>query len=55
MSTLEQKIYTPEDLLAMPDGKHCELVNGELVERKMGWDSSWISRMVTSSGSWIVP
>ena len=32
--------YTPEDLLAMPDGKSYELVDGQLVERKMGADSS---------------
>ena len=25
--------YTPEDLLAMPDGKSYELVDGRLVER----------------------
>src|SRR5271156_2600493 len=34
--------YTPEDLLAMPDGKSYELVDGELVERNMGFESSWI-------------
>ena len=33
---------TPEDLLAMPDGDRYELVNGELVERNMGWQSSRI-------------
>ncbi|HVS40325.1 MAG TPA: Uma2 family endonuclease [Gemmataceae bacterium] len=33
---------TPEDLLAMPDGDRYELVNGELVERNMGWNSSRI-------------
>jgi Uma2 family endonuclease len=26
----------------MPDGDHCELVNGELVERKLGWMSGLI-------------
>jgi len=41
MSTALVK-HTPEDLLAMPDGKYYELVDGELVERKMGWESSWI-------------
>jgi Uma2 family endonuclease len=35
--------YTPEDLLAMPDGKSYELVGGQLVERNMGVESSWIS------------
>jgi Uma2 family endonuclease len=34
--------YTPEDLLAMPDGKSYELVGGQLVERNMGAESSWI-------------
>jgi Uma2 family endonuclease len=37
MSTdLTQREYTPEDLLAMPDGDRYELVNGRLVERHMG-------------------
>jgi Uma2 family endonuclease len=35
--------YTPEDLLAMPDGKSYELVGGQLVERKMGMESSWVA------------
>jgi Uma2 family endonuclease len=34
--------YTPEDLLAMPDGKSFELVGGQLVERKMGAESSLV-------------
>jgi Uma2 family endonuclease len=34
--------YTPADLLAMPDGDRYELVDGELVERRMGWNASWI-------------
>ena len=34
--------YTPEDLLAMPDGKSYELVDGELVKRNMGFESSWV-------------
>jgi Uma2 family endonuclease len=43
MSTVAAKPrYTPEDLLAMPDGDRYELVDGELVERNMGWMSSWI-------------
>ena len=32
--------YTPEDLLAMPDGNAYELVGGQLVERNMGAESS---------------
>ena len=43
MSTVlsDQKI-TPDDLLAMPDGESFELVNGQLVEREMGFKSSRI-------------
>ncbi len=36
----EARRYTPEDLLAMPDEKSYELVDGRLVERKMGAESS---------------
>jgi Uma2 family endonuclease len=35
--------YTPDDLLAMPDGKSFELVGGQLVERMMGVESSWVA------------
>ena len=35
--------YTPEDLLAMPDSKSYELVDGQLVERKMGIESDWVA------------
>ena len=31
--------YTPDDLLAMPDGKSYELVRGQLVERNLGAES----------------
>jgi Uma2 family endonuclease len=34
--------YTPEDLLRMPDGDFYELVDGKLVERKMGAKASWV-------------
>jgi Uma2 family endonuclease len=34
-----QAHYTPEDLLAMPDGKSYELVRGQLVERNLGAES----------------
>ncbi len=37
-----QARYTPEDLLAMPDGKSYELVHGQLVERDMGAESSLV-------------
>ncbi len=46
IATIAKK-YTPEDLLAMPDdGKSYELVNGELVEKQMGWNSSRIGGRV---------
>jgi Uma2 family endonuclease len=35
-TTATRTDYTPEDLLAMPDGNSYELVNGVLVERHMG-------------------
>jgi Uma2 family endonuclease len=41
-SVATQSQYTPEDLLAMPDGKSYELVGGQLVERKMGMESSLV-------------
>lgn len=34
---------TPDDLLAMPNGKDYELVDGILSERNMGAQSSWIA------------
>ena len=33
IATENKTRYTPEDLLAMPDGKDYELVDGRLVER----------------------
>ena len=44
---LEERTWTapmtPEDLLAMPNEVDYELINGELVERHMGAESSWIA------------
>jgi Uma2 family endonuclease len=42
MSTVSEQTYTPEDLLAMPDRKKYELVDGHLVERHMSVVSSWV-------------
>ncbi len=42
MSTVLEKTYTPEDLLAMPDRKSYELVDGHLVERDVSVLSSWV-------------
>jgi len=38
----EVRRSTPEDLLAMPDGEGYELVDGQLVSRKMGAESSFV-------------
>ena len=38
--------YTPEDLLAMPDGHRFDLVDGHLVERNVGAESSWIALQI---------
>ena len=35
--------YTPEDLLALPDYGRFELIDGHLVERKMGAKSSYVA------------
>ncbi len=40
--------YTPEDLLALPDEKTFELVDGQLVECKMGAESSWVGVRLSS-------
>jgi Uma2 family endonuclease len=38
----EKTLLTPDDLLALPDQKRYELVDGELVERHVSVESSWI-------------
>ena len=43
MSTVSEQTYTPEDLLAMPDRKRYELVDGHLVERHMSVLSNWVA------------
>lgn len=43
----EVKKYTPEDLLAMPEGKHYELVDGNLVERDVSGLSSLVAAKIT--------
>ncbi|MGH7173235.1 MAG: Uma2 family endonuclease [Gemmataceae bacterium] len=40
---LMQREYTPDDLLAMPDGENFELVNGRLVERHLGILACWVA------------
>jgi Uma2 family endonuclease len=53
MSTVETPtLYTPEDLLEMPDGDLYELVDGQLVERNMGMWSSYVgSRLLRLLGN----
>jgi len=46
MSTVLEKTYTPEDLLAMPDRKNYELVDGQLVEREVSVLSTWVGGQV---------
>jgi Uma2 family endonuclease len=46
MSTVQAKIYTPADLLAMPDANNIELVNGEFVEKPMRVLSSYVETKV---------
>jgi Uma2 family endonuclease len=48
MATTAATTYTPEDLLAMPDGDRYELVDGRLVERSMGAESSFIGANLLS-------
>jgi Putative restriction endonuclease len=38
------KLYTPEELLTLPDQKIYELVDGRLVEKNRGGNSSWIGQ-----------
>jgi len=40
---LGTQIITPQQLAMMPNDKEFELVNGQIVERKMGNKSSWIA------------
>jgi Uma2 family endonuclease len=43
MATTTATTYTPDDLLTMPDGDRYELVDGQLVERSMGAESSFVA------------
>ena len=42
MSAIAEARYTAADLLKLPDGERYELVNGELVENNMGWESCFV-------------
>lgn len=48
MTTMTQEqIFTPEDLLALPDRDRFELLHGKLVERKTGVKSNWVGGRIT--------
>ena len=47
MATIETKIYTPADLLKMPDSNNIELVNGELVEKPVSALSALVEATVS--------
>jgi Uma2 family endonuclease len=40
--------YTPDDLLALPDGKNYELVDGDLVEKNVSFLSSLVAMEIGS-------
>src|SRR4051795_8542847 len=40
------KLFTPEDLLRLPDAVNYELVDGKLVERNMGMESSRVAARI---------
>lgn len=41
------RLYEPDDLLSLPDAENYELVDGQLVERKMGSESSLIATIIS--------
>ena len=45
-SSVVSQRYTPENMLAMPDGHRFDLVDGHRVERNMGAESSWIAQQI---------
>jgi hypothetical protein len=48
MAAASKTRYAPEELRAMPHGKSYELVHGELVERKRGFESSSVGARLCS-------
>src|SRR5688572_24055460 len=46
MSAVGVRSHTPEDLFNMPDGDRFELVDGNLVERNMGFLSSYVGTLL---------
>lgn len=48
MSAVAEARYSAADLLKLPDGDRFELVNGELVENNMSYESSYIATRLAS-------
>ncbi len=46
MSTVAHPRITPEELLKLPDGERYELVDGELVEGVMSFESVWVATLL---------
>ena len=42
-TAITDKLYTPEDLLTLPEAGRYELIDGQLVERNMGAKSSYVA------------
>ena len=45
--TAPERLYTPDDLLTMPDGDRYELVDGRLVESTMSFVSNFVASNLT--------
>src|SRR5438445_6281403 len=48
MSTVQTRIYTPADLLAMPDSNNIELVDGNLVEKSASALSAYVEVKIST-------
>ena len=45
-AALDERIYTTDDLLRMPDGDRYELIHGRLMEREMGAEATSIAARI---------
>jgi Uma2 family endonuclease len=48
MAAVETKIYTPDDLLKIPDSNNIELVNGELAEKPVSALSAFVEIKIST-------
>lgn len=46
---ISDRIYTPDDLLRMPDGKRLELIDGRLVEQEKGVLAGRVASLIAGS------